>query len=50
MCQQIIESANGKIYFKTVPGSGTSFYMELPLMKINPIISSESESNKENSD
>jgi signal transduction histidine kinase len=33
MCQQIIESANGRIYFKTVPGTGTSFYLELPLMK-----------------
>ncbi len=35
MCQQIIESANGKIYFKTIPGAGTNFYMELPLMKFN---------------
>jgi signal transduction histidine kinase len=36
MCQQIIESSNGKIYFKTVPGTGTSFYLELPLMKFMP--------------
>jgi len=33
MCQQIIEAANGKIYFKTIPGKGTSFFVELPLMK-----------------
>lgn len=33
MCQQIIEAANGKIYFKTVPGKGTGFFVELPLMK-----------------
>ncbi|MBK9721083.1 MAG: HAMP domain-containing histidine kinase [Saprospiraceae bacterium] len=33
MCQQIIESANGRIYFKTIPGTGTKFYLELPLMK-----------------
>ncbi|MBK8955327.1 MAG: HAMP domain-containing histidine kinase [Saprospiraceae bacterium] len=34
MCQQIIELANGKIYFKTVPGKGSSFFVELPLMRI----------------
>lgn len=36
MCQQIIESANGRIYFKTIPGVGTSFYIELPLMRSVP--------------
>lgn len=49
MCQQIIESANGKIYFKTIPGMGTSFYMELPLMKIGPAIQLEDEDSENNS-
>ena len=34
MCQQIIESANGRIYFHTMPGKGTKFYVELPLMRM----------------
>ncbi len=50
MCQQIIESANGKIYFKTIPGTGTSFYMELPLMKISPLITQENEEEKNDAD
>lgn len=33
MCQQIIEAANGRIYFQTVPGKGTRFFVELPLMR-----------------
>jgi len=38
MCQQIIESANGKIYFKTIRGTVKSFYMKLQLMKIGTAI------------
>lgn len=34
MCQQIIESANGRIYFHTLPEKGTKFYVELPLMRV----------------
>lgn len=34
MCQQIIESANGKLYFTSVENVGTIFFVELPLIKI----------------
>lgn len=33
MCQQIVEAANGRIFFRTVPGKGTHFFVELPLMR-----------------
>ncbi|MFN8281136.1 MAG: HAMP domain-containing sensor histidine kinase [Saprospiraceae bacterium] len=33
MCQQIIESINGALYFHSSEGSGTTFYVQIPLMK-----------------
>ena len=33
MCQQIIESANGKLYFTSVQNIGTIFFVELPIIK-----------------
>lgn len=31
MCKGIVEQAKGKIWFTTIPGKGTSFFVELPL-------------------
>jgi two-component system, NtrC family, nitrogen regulation sensor histidine kinase NtrY len=31
MCKSIVEQANGKIWFETQPGEGTTFHVELPL-------------------
>jgi signal transduction histidine kinase len=31
MCKSIVEQAQGKIWFETTPGSGTTFFVELPL-------------------
>jgi signal transduction histidine kinase len=31
ICKAIIEKANGKIWFVTAPGEGTTFFVELPL-------------------
>lgn len=31
ICKDIVESYGGKIYFKTIEGKGTDFYVELPL-------------------
>ena len=31
----MIESSNGKIYFDSVPGVGTTFYIEVPLMRLD---------------
>ena len=33
MCKSIVEQANGRIWFETAEGEGTSFYVQLPLMK-----------------
>lgn len=33
--KNIIESINGEIYFKTVIGEGTDFFVELPIISIN---------------
>ena len=33
--KNIIESVNGDIYFKTVVGKGTEFFVELPIVEIN---------------
>ncbi len=33
--KNIIESVDGKIYFETVIGEGTKFYVELPIVQIN---------------
>ena len=33
--KNIIESVNGDIYFKTVVGEGTEFFVELPIVEIN---------------
>jgi signal transduction histidine kinase len=34
ICKSIIEGFGGDIYFKTVENAGTTFYVELPLMKV----------------
>jgi len=31
MCKSIVEQAQGKIWFETSPGEGTTFHVELPL-------------------
>jgi signal transduction histidine kinase len=31
MCKSIVEQAQGKIWFETKPGEGTTFHVELPL-------------------
>jgi signal transduction histidine kinase len=31
MCKSIVEQAHGEIWFKTWPGEGTTFYVELPV-------------------
>lgn len=33
MCKRIVEQTNGEIWFETVIGEGTSFYIEFPLIK-----------------
>ena len=35
--KNIIESVNGEIYFKTVVGEGTEFFVELPIVEINEL-------------
>jgi signal transduction histidine kinase len=35
--KNIIESVNGNIYFKTVVGVGTDFFVELPIVEINKL-------------
>ena len=35
--KNIIESVNGDIYFKTVVGVGTDFFVELPIVEINEL-------------
>jgi two-component system, NtrC family, nitrogen regulation sensor histidine kinase NtrY len=32
MCKSIVEQANGKIWFETQMGTGTTFYVELPMI------------------
>lgn len=34
ICASLLESFNGLIYFETVPGQGTEFFVELPLMLV----------------
>ncbi|TKC02556.1 tetratricopeptide repeat-containing sensor histidine kinase [Pedobacter cryotolerans] len=31
ICKQIVEAHNGSIWFESIPGNGTTFYVELPL-------------------
>jgi signal transduction histidine kinase len=31
ICKQIVEAHNGKVWLKSGPGNGTTFYVELPL-------------------
>lgn len=31
ICKQIIDAHNGSIWFESIPGNGTTFYVELPL-------------------
>jgi two-component system, NtrC family, nitrogen regulation sensor histidine kinase NtrY len=33
MCKSIVEQSNGRIWFETAEGEGTSFYVQLPIMK-----------------
>jgi two-component system, NtrC family, nitrogen regulation sensor histidine kinase NtrY len=33
ICASLLESFNGTIYFETVPNEGTTFFVELPLMR-----------------
>jgi len=33
ICKSIVESFNGKIWFETTMGEGTTFFMELPLVE-----------------
>jgi len=33
MCKRIVEQTNGEIWFETLIGEGTSFYIEFPLIK-----------------
>lgn len=37
MCKNIVESANGVIYFSTTENQGTTFFVELPVLKNNII-------------
>jgi two-component system nitrogen regulation sensor histidine kinase NtrY len=34
MCKRIVEQANGSIWFETIEGAGTSFFVSLPLSKM----------------
>lgn len=34
ICANIVETFNGKIYFITNPGEGTTFFIEIPLMRL----------------
>ncbi|MET0394776.1 MAG: HAMP domain-containing sensor histidine kinase [Chitinophagaceae bacterium] len=36
MCKSIVEQAGGRIWFETVQGSGTTFYVELPVIMNDP--------------
>ena len=33
MCKSIVEQTDGKIWFETLPGIGTTFYVQLPVIK-----------------
>lgn len=33
MCKSIVEQSNGRIWFETTEGEGTSFYVQLPIIK-----------------
>lgn len=33
MCKSIVEQTEGKIWFETQPGAGTTFYVQLPVIK-----------------
>jgi signal transduction histidine kinase len=34
ICANIVETFNGKIHFATNDGEGTTFYVEIPLMRL----------------
>ena len=36
LCKRIIERHNGKIWFDSIPGQGTTFYFSLPVIEPNP--------------
>ena len=38
ICKSIVEGFNGDIFFETKEGKGTTFYVELPLMKVNELV------------
>jgi signal transduction histidine kinase len=33
ICANMLESMNGRIYFESVEGQGTDFFIELPLLR-----------------
>ncbi|HXB96166.1 MAG TPA: HAMP domain-containing sensor histidine kinase, partial [Puia sp.] len=41
MSKTIVEQAKGSIWFETVEGEGTTFYVELPLLRATPAVGSE---------
>jgi signal transduction histidine kinase len=34
ICANIVETFNGRIHFATNPGEGTTFFVEIPLMRL----------------
>ena len=41
MCKDMIEMANGRLYFNTVVGKGTDFFIELPKLKVRQEVPAE---------
>ena len=38
MAKNIVDQAKGKIYFNTIMGQGTDFYVELPLVEVEEVV------------
>jgi nitrogen fixation/metabolism regulation signal transduction histidine kinase len=34
MCKRMVEQAKGEIWFDTIPGEGTTFYLKFPIVKL----------------